>query len=79
MSENENTSLDEKEKEILEYQVDDVPHNKKPRTVFAYATTSDLIILAISIISAIIAGALNPLLTVRSLCQCHSHLLNHKA
>ena len=60
-------ALDKTEELILEKQVDGLPSEKRSHTVFAYASPSDVILLVVSIFSAIIAGALNPLLTVRVL------------
>ncbi|PYI04582.1 multidrug resistance protein 3 [Aspergillus sclerotiicarbonarius CBS 121057] len=50
---------------ILSRQLDGLPSlSPKNGTVFAYATRFDIILIAISTLAAIIAGALNPLLAV---------------
>ncbi|KAI9733531.1 MAG: hypothetical protein M1834_003131 [Cirrosporium novae-zelandiae] len=58
--------LDEQEREILDRQLNGLPSQPErgKRTVFTYTTLSDKFILFISALSAVIAGALNPLLTV---------------
>ena len=57
-------SLSVLETEVLARQLDGLPGNTRRGTVFSYATHSDILIMLLSCISAIIAGALNPLLTV---------------
>ncbi|KAF4634705.1 hypothetical protein G7Y89_g3398 [Cudoniella acicularis] len=51
-------------KEILDIQLNGLPAQGAPRTVFVYATSFDVVIIIFSCIAAIIAGALNPLLTI---------------
>ncbi|PYH94193.1 multidrug resistance protein 3 [Aspergillus ellipticus CBS 707.79] len=55
----------ERDYEILDHQLNGLPTGgKKPRTVFSFATPLDLAIIAVSCFAAIVAGGLNPLLTV---------------
>ncbi|PLN76740.1 multidrug resistance protein 3 [Aspergillus taichungensis] len=50
---------------ILDHQLNGLPPSgPKPRTVFSFATPLDLAIIAVSCLAAIVAGGLNPLLTV---------------
>jgi hypothetical protein len=56
--------LDEQEKTVLDRQLNGFPSETDNGTVFAYATPFDVAVIIISCVSAIIAGALNPLLTV---------------
>lgn len=56
-----------KKEEVLSRQLNGLPCTNNIRTVFAYATRFDLVVILFSCISAIIAGALNPLLTVSPL------------
>ncbi|OJJ07136.1 hypothetical protein ASPVEDRAFT_141498 [Aspergillus versicolor CBS 583.65] len=63
---------DEHARKVLQRQIDGLPASSpatnsssaSARTVFAYATPFDVLLIAASTLSAIIAGALNPLLTV---------------
>ncbi len=56
--------LDENQNEILDHQLNGLPTSKGARTVFSFATPLDLSIIAISCVAAIVAGGLNPLLSV---------------
>jgi ATP-binding cassette, subfamily B (MDR/TAP), member 1 len=57
--------MDEKEHEVLDHQLNGLPTSGRgARTVFRFATPLDLVIIAISCFAAIVAGGLNPLLTV---------------
>ncbi|PWY71032.1 multidrug resistance protein [Aspergillus heteromorphus CBS 117.55] len=52
-------------KAILQRQTDGLPASSQAKqTVFAYATPFDILLITLSTLSAILAGALNPLLTV---------------
>ncbi|KAF3480612.1 multidrug resistance protein 3 [Arthroderma uncinatum] len=56
---------DELSKNILQRQLDGLPSlSQNSSTVFAYAQPLDVVLITISTISATLAGALNPLLTV---------------
>ncbi|KAL3477161.1 P-loop containing nucleoside triphosphate hydrolase protein [Aspergillus californicus] len=63
---------DEHARKVLQRQIDGLPASSpttnsssaSAKTVFAYATPFDVLLIAASTLSAIIAGALNPLLTV---------------
>ena len=58
------TEIDEKEREVLDHQLDGLPTiDRGARTIFAFATPLDLTIIVISCFAAIIEGGLNPLLT----------------
>ncbi|KAE8375253.1 multidrug resistance protein 3 [Aspergillus bertholletiae] len=51
--------------QVLEHQLNGLPASgTRARTVFSFATPLDLLIIAISCFAAIVAGGLNPLLTV---------------
>lgn len=52
------------EEEILNRHLHGCSAGWKSRSVFSYASTSDIAIMIASIIASVIAGALNPLLTV---------------
>ncbi|KAL9621580.1 MAG: hypothetical protein Q9160_003972 [Pyrenula sp. 1 TL-2023] len=56
--------LPEHERDILKRQLDAPPVTVTYRTLYRYATTWDLVIVGISVISAIAAGAVMPLMTV---------------
>ena len=56
--------LSASEKTILDRQLHGLPAELKVTNLLSYATTFDKFVIAISIASAIIAGTLNPLLTV---------------
>lgn len=58
--------LPEHEKNIVKRQLDIPPVKVTFRTLYRYATTNDLLILALSAICAIIGGAVMPLMTVRT-------------
>lgn len=59
------TRIDEHRRAILDRQLNGVQDEaKQSKNVFAYATFSDRIILSVSSICAILAGALNPLVPV---------------
>jgi len=61
------TKMEGTENEILDHQLNGLPKNgKRTRTIFSFATPLDLTIISISCIAAIIAGGLNPLMTVGS-------------
>lgn len=68
---------DEKQASILDRQLNGVSGTGqlKQTSLLAYATTVDLIFIGLSCFSAIIAGALNPLLTVLSQIDLHSRYL----
>jgi ATP-binding cassette subfamily B (MDR/TAP) protein 1 len=57
---------DERQQYILDRQLNGIPKSGQPKngTVLAYATPVDISLIIISSLAAIIAGALNPLLTV---------------
>lgn len=58
----------EREKLILDRQLNGLPSGEESNSkqhVFAYATASDKVILSISSVCAVLAGALNPLVPVR--------------
>lgn len=59
-------SGDERVQHILDRQLNGIPKSGKSKngTVLAYATPVDISLIIISSLAAIIAGALNPLLTV---------------
>ncbi|KAJ5201502.1 uncharacterized protein N7498_006165 [Penicillium cinerascens] len=50
--------------EVLGRQVNGLPGRKVAKSVFQFATPLDLVIIAISGLSAVVAGGLNPFLTV---------------
>ncbi|KAI1199104.1 leptomycin B resistance protein pmd1 [Nemania serpens] len=54
----------EDDDEILDHQLNGLPSGKPPSSVFSFATPLDFAIIAICCLSSIIAGGLNPLLTV---------------
>ncbi|RYC65973.1 hypothetical protein CHU98_g246 [Xylaria longipes] len=54
----------EDDAEILDHQLDGLPSGKPPSSVFSFATPLDFAIIAVCCVSSIIAGGLNPLLTV---------------
>jgi ATP-binding cassette subfamily B (MDR/TAP) protein 1 len=54
----------QQEEEILNRQLDGTLVENAPSSVLAYASRADIAAMVISGIAAIIAGALNPLLTV---------------
>ncbi|KAI1757140.1 leptomycin B resistance protein pmd1 [Xylaria castorea] len=54
----------EDDSEILDHQLNGLPSGKPPSSVFSFATPLDFAIIAICCLSSIIAGGLNPLLTV---------------
>ncbi|KAI1113488.1 leptomycin B resistance protein pmd1 [Nemania sp. NC0429] len=54
----------EDDDEILDHQLNGLPSSKPPSSVFSFATPLDFAIIAICCLSSIIAGGLNPLLTV---------------
>ena len=58
---------EDRKRTILERQLNGVQVSRqaKNRTVLSYATLADISLIAVSASAAIIAGALNPLLTVR--------------
>lgn len=56
--------LPEHEQKILKAQLDVQPVKVTYRTLYRYATTWDLVIVAVSVVSAIAAGAVLPLMTV---------------
>lgn len=59
--------LDERQRAILDRQLNGLGGEAGQRkNVFAYATLSDRVILSVSSICAILAGALNPLVPVSS-------------
>jgi len=60
--------LDEQGRSMLHRQVYGLSNggDRDKRSLLQYATLSDVYVLAVSSISALVAGALNPLLTVRS-------------
>lgn len=53
----------EHENEVLDHQMNGLPGGKVAKSVFNFATPLDLVIIAISCVAAVVAGALNPLLT----------------
>jgi ATP-binding cassette subfamily B (MDR/TAP) protein 1 len=57
-------SADDYEKEVLRRQLEGLPRETSPPTIFAYVQSFDIVLIIISTASSIIAGALNPLLTV---------------
>jgi len=58
--------LSEKERNVLDYQLNGLPTEGPARrsTVFKYATTLDKTVLLISFICAVIGGILNPFIAV---------------
>ncbi|KAK6835350.1 hypothetical protein RU639_002252 [Aspergillus parasiticus] len=57
--------MDEKQIQVLDHQLNGLPKSApRARTVFRFATPLDLAIIALSCFAAIVAGGLNPLLTV---------------
>ncbi|KAH0556810.1 hypothetical protein GP486_005401 [Trichoglossum hirsutum] len=56
--------LGDQGKEVLDRQLDGLPSEDDNGTIYAYVMPFDFVLMATSCISAIIAGALNPLLTV---------------
>lgn len=56
--------LSASEKEILDRQLNGLSEERRAPSLWSYTTTWDKILIVISIAAAIIAGALNPLLTV---------------
>ncbi|KAI1260330.1 leptomycin B resistance protein pmd1 [Xylariaceae sp. FL1019] len=50
--------------DILDHQLNGLPSGKPAKSVFSFATTLDFVIIAVGCLSSIIAGGLNPLLTV---------------
>ena len=57
----------ERERAVLDRQLNGLPsedRDKSKRNVLAYATTSDKVILSVSSVCAVFAGALNPLVPV---------------
>ncbi|KAF2717196.1 leptomycin B resistance protein pmd1 [Polychaeton citri CBS 116435] len=50
--------------EVLDHQLNGLPTSGGARTVLSFATPLDLLIIVISCLAAIVAGGLNPLLTV---------------
>jgi hypothetical protein len=49
---------------VLNRQANGLPTTERVRSVFSLATPLDLAIIAVSCVAAIVAGGLNPLLTV---------------
>lgn len=66
--EQEKKEIDMRTQQVLQRQLEGLPStspfSRNHGTVFAYANSFDIVLIAISTISAIVAGALNPLLTV---------------
>lgn len=58
--------LPEHEREILKRQVDTPDVKSGWKTLYRYSTTNDLLIMAVSSLCAIAAGAALPLMTVRT-------------
>ncbi|KAF3483987.1 uncharacterized protein GIQ15_03311 [Arthroderma uncinatum] len=56
--------LSESEKQILELQLNGLPAEPDIQNLWSYTTAWDKVVIIVSVVSAIIAGALNPLLTV---------------
>lgn len=56
--------LENDQSKVLDQQQNGLSADKRPRTVFHFATPIDLAILAVSCMAAIIAGGANPLLAV---------------
>ncbi|KAJ4316133.1 hypothetical protein N0V94_005621 [Neodidymelliopsis sp. IMI 364377] len=57
--------LNAQQRTILDRQTNGLPEGKASKSnIMAYATNFDVFVLLVSVISAIVAGALNPLLTV---------------
>ncbi|KAI9660166.1 MAG: hypothetical protein M1821_001518 [Bathelium mastoideum] len=56
--------LTSEEEEILRRHLHSHPIDGMRRTVFSYASTSDIVVMVVSIVASVIAGALNPLLTI---------------
>ena len=61
------------EREIVKRQLDIPTVTVTFRTLYRYATTVDLIIIAISCVCAIAGGAVMPLMTVSTRVQCAYH------
>ena len=61
--------LSASEKEILNRQLNGLPAELKATSLLSYTTTFDIVLIVISVASAIIAGGLNPLLTVNPYSQ----------
>ena len=57
---------DDKENDILNRQLNGLPSGASHGSLFAYLLPWDIAVLVVSCASAIIAGALNPLLTVNT-------------
>ena len=60
-------TLTDAEQKIMERQSDTPPLKGTYRMLFRFATTADFLIIAISSISAVVAGIVLPLMTVDSL------------
>ena len=66
-SQPDNARVDERKRAILDRQLNGIQgEEKQTKNVLAYATFSDRIILSVSSICAVLAGALNPLVPVSS-------------
>jgi hypothetical protein len=58
--------LSESEKNIVDVQLNGLPAGIEAPSLWSYTTTWDKVVIVVSVAAAIIAGALNPLLTVSS-------------
>jgi hypothetical protein len=68
--------LDDQQTEALERQINGLPATKRARNVFSFATPLDLVIIGISCLAAVVAGGLNPLLTVSILAPISTNSSN---